>query len=168
LAVRVAGVPPEKILMRRKATEPPGFQREPELGCRIESTDMVIIDGLQTALLSTMKWSLRHDRQKQLTDELDCYVQLLSQDRFPEYVLVTNEYDPGRLKNSANLSSRGKSLDRFHHINPDLLVEVLSDVPSSVAEVQKLIDADRLRSLEAFLIDLGQWRPSPRARKKRG
>ena len=168
LAVRVAGVPPEKILMRRRANELPGFQREPELGRRIESTDMVIIEGRRTALLSTMKWSLRHDRQKQLTDELDCYVQLLSQDRFPEYVLVTNEYDPGRLKNSSSLSSRGKALDRIYHINPDLLVEVLSDVPSSVAEVQRLIEADRLRSLEAFLIDLGRWRPSPRARKKRG
>jgi len=169
LAVRVAGVPPEKIVMRRKANDLPGFQREPEQRRRIESTDMVIIEGRRTALLSTMKWSLRHDRQKQLTDELDCYVQLLSQDRFPEYVLVTNEYDPGRLKNSSNLSSRGKALDRIYHINPDLLVEVLSDVPSSsVAEVQRLIDADRLRSLEAFLIDLGRWRLAPRARKRRG
>jgi len=69
-------------------------------------------------------------------------------------VLVTNEYDPGRLKNSSNLSSRGKTVDRIYHINPDLLVEVLSDVPSSVAEVRALIETDRLRSLEAFLNDL--------------
>ena len=46
---------------------------------------MIIIEGGRTALLSTVKWSLRHDRQKQLSDELDCYVQLLSQDAFPEY-----------------------------------------------------------------------------------
>ena len=119
------------------------------------------MDGGRTALLSTVKWSLRHDRQKQLSDELDCYVQLLSQDGFPEYVLVTNEYDPGRLKNSSHLSSRGKTVDVIYHINPALLVEVLSDVPSSAAEVQELIDTGRLRSLEAFLTDLRRWREVP-------
>jgi hypothetical protein len=161
-------VPPEKILMRRKVNELPGFQRKLKKAPAIEKPDIVIIEGSRTALLSTVKWSLRHDRHKQLTKELDCYVQFLSQRGFPEFVLVTNEYDPGRLKNSSNLESRGKTLDRIYHINPDLLVEVLSDVPSSVAEVQRLIDADRLRSLEAFLIDLGHWSPIPRARKQRG
>jgi phosphoribosyl-ATP pyrophosphohydrolase len=154
LAVRVAGVPQDRIALRRKANELPGFQGRLEGRRRIESPDMAIIGGRRTAHISTVKWSLRHDRQKQLTDELDCYVQLCSQDKFPEYALVTNEYDPGRLKNSSNLSSRGKTVDRIYHINPDLLVEVLSDVPSSVAEVQALIEADRLRSLEAFLNDL--------------
>jgi hypothetical protein len=158
LVVRVAGVPEDKIILRRKANELPGFQGTPKQARRIESPDMVIIEGDKTALLSTVKWSLRHDRQKQLSDELDCYVQLLSQDNFPEYVLVTNEYDPSRLKNSSNLSSRGKKVDRIYHINPALLVEVLSDVPSSAADVQELIDSDRLRSLEAFLNDLGRWR----------
>ena len=154
LAVRVAGVPEDVIALRRKANELPGFQGTLEGKRRIESPDMAIISGARTAHLSTVKWSLRHDRQKQLTDELDCYVQLCSQDEFPEYVLVTNEYDPGRLKNSSNLSSRGKTVDRIYHINPGLLVEVLSDVPSSVAEVRALIETDRLRSLEAFLNDL--------------
>lgn len=158
LAVRVAGVPPEKIILRRKANELPGFQGTPEQVRRIESPDIVIIEGGRTALLSTVKWSLRHDRQKQLSDELDCYVQLLSQEGFPEYVLVTNEYDPGRLKNSSNLSSRGKTVDRIYHVNPELLVEVLSDVPSSAAEVRELIDTGRLLSLEAFLKNLERWR----------
>jgi hypothetical protein len=158
LGVHVAGVAPEKIVLRRKANELPGFQGTLEQPRRIESPDIVIIEGDRTALLSTVKWSLRHDRQKQLSDELDCYVQLLSQSQFPEYVLVTNEYDPGRLKNSSNLSSRGKTVDRIYHINPDLLVEVLSDVPSSVADVRQLIDSDRLRSLEAFLLHLERWR----------
>jgi hypothetical protein len=160
LAVRVAGVPEDMIALRRKANELPGFQGTLEGKRRIESPDIVIINGAKVAHLSTVKWSLRHDRQKQLTDEIDCYVQLCSQDRFPEYVLVTNEYDPGRLKNSSNLHSRGKTVDRIYHINPDLLVEVLSDVPSSVAEVRTLIETNRLRSLEAFLNDLsGRFSP---------
>ncbi len=154
LAVRVAGVPEDMIALRRKANELPGFQGTLEGKRRIESPDIAIVTGSKTAHLSTVKWSLRHDRQKQLTDELDCYVQLCSQDRFPEYVLVTNEYDPGRLKNSSNLHSRGKTVDCIYHINPDLLVEVLSDVPSSVAEVRALIETNRLKSLAAFLNDL--------------
>lgn len=154
LAVRMAGVPEDRIVLRRKADELPGFQGRLEGRRRIESPDMAIIESRRTVHISTVKWSLRHDRQKQLTDELDCYVQLCSQGKFPEYVLVTNEYDPGWLKNSSNLSSRGKVVDRIYHINPDLLIEVLSDVPSSVAEVRALIEADRLRSLERFLGDL--------------
>ena len=160
LALRVAGVPVEKICSARKRTN-----------CR-DSKESWASPGASnrrtwrswtagTALLLTVKWSLRHDRQKQLSDELDCYVQLLSQDGFPEYVLVTNEYDPGRLKNSSHLSSRGKTVDVIYHINPALLVEVLSDVPSSAAEVQELIDTGRLRSLEAFLTDLRRWRDVP-------
>lgn len=168
LAVRVAGVPQEMIVLRRKASELPGFQRTLDQPRRIESPDIAIIEGSRTALLSTVKWSLRHDRQKQLSDELDCYVQLLSQNSFPQYVLVTNEFDPGRLKNSSNLNSRGKTVDRIYHINPDLLLEVLADVPSSAAEAEQLIHTGRLQSLEAFLHELGRWRtglPLPRPRR---
>jgi len=154
LIVRVAGVPKDRIVLRKKANEIPGFQGTLEGKRMIESPDIAIIEGNRTAHLSTVKWSLRHDRQKQLTDELDCYVQLCSQDGFPEHVLITNEHDPGRLKNSSNLHSRGKTVDRIYHINPDLLVEVLSDVPSSAAEVRTLIETDRLRSLEELLNDL--------------
>jgi hypothetical protein len=156
LSVRVAGVPEEKVVIRRKANELPGFSGVLEGKRRIEKPDMAIIEAGTTKHLSTVKWSLRHDRQKQLTDELDCYVQLCTQDAFPEYVLVTNEYDPGRLKNSSNLSSRGKTVDRIYHINPELLVEVLSDVASSVGQVRALLKADRLRSLEDFLDDLSK------------
>jgi hypothetical protein len=151
LAIHIAGVPEDQIIVRKKANELPGFQGTPEQIRRVEKPDIGIVEGGKTRLLSTIKWSLRHDRQKQLTDELDCYVQLLSQDEFPDYVLVTNEYDPGRLKNSSNLSSRGKTVDCIYHINPGLLVEVLSDISTSVADVKELIDDGRLKSLEDFL-----------------
>jgi hypothetical protein len=42
---------------------------------------------------------------------------------------------------------------------------VLSFVPQSAAEVQELIDTDRLRSLEAFLNDLGRWRHAAKRSK---
>jgi hypothetical protein len=132
----------------------PGFQEVLAQPRRIETPDLAVVEKGQTKLLSTIKWSLRHDRQKQLSDELDCYVQLLSQRRFPEYVLVTNEYDPGRLKNSSNLACRGKTVDCIYHINPDLLVEVLSDVPPSAADVKELIKNGRVRSMKEFLESL--------------
>src|SRR5205823_12070358 len=43
---------------------------------------------------------------------------------------------------SDSRSSRGKTVDRIYHINPALIVEVLSDVPSSAAEVQELIRSE--------------------------
>lgn len=171
LAVQVAGVPEDRIIVRKKADKLPGFKGTPDDGRRIEKPDLAFVEGDETRLISTIKWSLRHDRQKQLTDELDCYVQLLSQDGFPEYVLVTNEYDSGRLKNTSNLSSRGQTVDCIYHINPTLLVEVLSDVPGSVDDVKKLIEDGKLKSLEDFLNVLsGKYKPvsaPPAAAKKR-
>jgi hypothetical protein len=153
IVVRVAGVSAEKIVLRRKADKLPGFQGKLEGRTRIETPDMAIIENGVTKNISTVKWSLRQDRQKQLTDELDCYVQLCTQE-FPEYVLVTNEYDPGRLKNSSSLNSRGKTVDCIYHVNPELVVEVLSDVPASADAVRHLIACGRLKSLEQFLNDL--------------
>lgn len=157
LAVRVARVPEARMIVRREADQLPGFKGTPEKVRRIETPDLAIVEGTeQTELLATVKWSLRHDRQKQLSDELDCFVQLLSQDGFPEYVLVTNEYDPGRLKNSSNLTSRGKTVDCIYHVNPQLVVDVLSDVPKSVGIVKELIADGRLKSLEDLLNDLAR------------
>jgi hypothetical protein len=96
---------------------------------------------------------LRHDRQKQLSDELDCYVDLLSQDAFPRYVLITNEYDPGRLVNTNGLRVRGRTIDCIYHLNLDLLMGVLS-THGRVDDLRPIIEAGRLKSLEALLTEM--------------
>ena len=152
LMVAVGKVPPDHIVVRKRANTLPGFQRTTDRE-RIEAPDIAIVREGRTELLASVKWSLRQDRQKQLSDELDCYLDLLSQDRFPTYVLITNEYDPGRLVNTDGLTRRGQRIDRIYHSNVDLLLEVLQD-HERVRDLRPLVTAGRLRSLGDFLSEL--------------
>jgi hypothetical protein len=153
LLTRVGGVSDGTIRVRKKADQLPGFATPVER--RIESPDIAIVQGDRTAVLASVKWSLRHDRQKQLSDELDCYVNMLSQEQFPQYVLVTNEYDPGRLVNVVDkLQSGGHRLDHVYHMNVELLLGVLGR-RAEVKGLQAMVDDGRLRSLEDLLTDFG-------------
>jgi hypothetical protein len=154
LMVKVGRVPKEKILVRVRADKLPGFTsthtRE-----RVEAPDIVILGDERTDLLTSVKWSLRHDRQKQLSDELDCYVSLISQEGFPRYALITNEYDPGRLINTNGLSRRGQAVDAIYHINTSILLESVRD-HREAPELERLIEARRIRSIEDFLNELSE------------
>jgi len=88
-------------------------------------------------------------------DELDCYVDLLSQDRFPQYILITNEYDPGRLVNTDGLNRRGQRIDRIYHINVELLLGALRG-HQRLKDLTPIIAAGRLRAIKDFLEDMAQ------------
>jgi hypothetical protein len=95
-----------------------------------------------------------HPRQKQWADELDCYVELMSQAEAPSFLLVTNEYDPGRIVNAFSLDRGVLKLDTIYHVNLELLGLALSDHPTWVA-VRALIDGGRLKSLGDLYEELG-------------
>jgi hypothetical protein len=154
LMMSVGKVPQNHIVIRKRANTLPGFQGATNRE-RIEAPDIAIIRDNKTEMLASVKWSLRHDRQKQLSDELDCYVDLLSQEKFPKYILITNEYDPGRLVNADGLARRGQRLDHIYHINLDFLLGVLQDHERG-KDLEPLIRSGRLRSVEDFLRDLAQ------------
>lgn len=154
LMIRVSGVPKEKIVVRARADKLPGFGKV-HTRERVEAPDIVILGDERTDLLTSVKWSLRHDRQKQLSDELDCYVSLLSQEGFPRYALITNEYDPGRLINTNGLHRRGAAVDAIYHINTQLLLESVGD-HDKAGELRRLIDAGRIRSIEDFFNDMSE------------
>jgi hypothetical protein len=152
LMIRVSHVPKDRIEVRKRADKLPGFAHESTRE-RVEAPDIVILGDARTDLLTSVKWSLRHDRQKQLSDELDCYVSLLSQEGFPRYALITNEYDPGRLINTNGLNRRGQSVDAIYHVNTTLLLDAVKD-HRQVAELERLIADKRIRSIEDFLTEL--------------
>lgn len=166
LVLHLARVPSERVIIRKRADTLPGFHGSTTRD-RIEAPDMAVVGNARTDLLASIKWSLRHDRQKQLSDELDCYVDLLSQRQFPRYILVTNEYDPGRLVNADGLARRGQKVDCIYHINLDLLLKVLADHPKA-ADLKPLIKSGRLRSVEDFLNDLQKEYGSSEKARKRG
>lgn len=155
LITNVSKVPEDYLLVRQRANKLPGFQNSQTTRERIEAPDIAIVRNNRTELLASVKWSLRHDRQKQLSDELDCYVDLLSQAQFPEYILITNEYDPGRLVNTDGLNRRGQKIDRIYHINLDLLLGCLHD-HDRLEDVRALIMDGRLFSIEDLLNHLSR------------
>ncbi len=151
----ISRVPPGYVVIRQRANKLPGFQNTQNTRERVEAPDIAIVRNGRTEILASVKWSLRHDRQKQLSDELDCYVDLLSQDEFPKYVLITNEYDPGRLVNTDGLNRRGQRIDHIYHVNLELLLGALQDHERS-KDLIPLIDSGRLGSISGFLGDLSR------------
>lgn len=154
LMIRVSGVPKEKILLRARADKLPGF-RKAHTRERVEAPDIVILGREKTELLTSVKWSLRHDRQKQLSDELDCYVSLRSQETFPRYALITNECDPGRLINTNGLKRLGQAIDAIYHINTSILLEAVRD-HREAGELRRLIAAGRIRSIKDFFNEMAE------------
>jgi hypothetical protein len=152
LANKVSGVTQEHIRLRKKANTLPGFAAEHKRE-RIESPDIAFVSGDKTDALVSVKWSIRHDRQKQWADELDCYVELISQVDAPTFLLITNEFDPGRIVNAFSLDRGKLKLDTIYHVSLELLELALNDHPTWDA-VKALIDAGRLKSLRDFFEEL--------------
>ncbi|HEY7913050.1 MAG TPA: hypothetical protein VIG62_14150 [Blastocatellia bacterium] len=153
LLLKVSRVPVDYIEIRRRADKLPGFQNPNTTRERVEAPDIAVVRNDHTELLASVKWSLRHDRQKQLSDELDCYVDLLSQHSFPKYILITNEYDPGRLVNTDGLNRRGRKIDCIYHLNLGLLLGALQS-HERIKDIEPLITTKRLRSVEDFLVEM--------------
>jgi len=63
------------------------------------SADVLARKGNVPRAVISVKWSLRHDRINDLTNECPCYKQAASWGRYPlDFVVLTNEYDPARLQ----------------------------------------------------------------------
>lgn len=155
LIKKLTTVPTASAFFNKKADLLPGFGRRTKRE-RIEAPDLAIVVRGETKLLASFKWSLRHDRLKQLTDELDCYVDLCQQRTFPRYVLVTNEYDPGRLIIANQQERKKRRLDCIYHLRPELLREVLNDNKDFTTNMDVLVQEGRLKSVADFLMDLNR------------
>lgn len=81
--------------------------------------DIVAVDtrhNREYAIIS-MKWSIRHDRLRDLLDECTFYK---NNARLPFYFVITNEYNPGRL----NIVRQNQCINGLFHVNKDLLLAV--------------------------------------------
>jgi hypothetical protein len=152
LATKVSEAPKEVICLRQKANTLPGFGAKHKRE-RIESPDLAFVGENTTDLLISVKWSIRQDRQKQWADELDCYIDLMSQMTAPKFLLITNEYDPGRILNAFSLDRQTMKLGCIYHISLDMLEVALNDHPTW-SDVKTMIDAGRLKSLAQWLEEL--------------
>lgn len=99
--------------------------------------DIVVVkEGREQAVISA-KWSLRHDRLKDLLDECDYFKRLRPGLKF---YTVTNEFDPARLAKV----TQGYCIDQLFHVNKRLLhVAGLDGRTAELADLPDLLAAFR-------------------------
>ena len=95
--------------------------------------DIVAVRGDTEIAVVSAKWSLRHDRIKDLKDECNYFKTLMGSLKF--YV-ATNEYDPARL----NKVLEDYRIDGLFHVNRRLVV----DVAQVDGRLERLFDLSRL------------------------
>lgn len=149
------------VLVRSPLQALPGFGNT-RRGEKPNKVD-VAITLPQRRILVTSKWSLRADRERQFVSDYNDYVYAESHSQPWEYVFITNEFDPARLKRACEqLAGNSQLFNQVVHINPDGLRATYGDKPeSTMSHVIEHIDNKRLISLEDWLNQL-----APETQKK--
>lgn len=150
----------------------PGFDRaRPRPGDKPVKVDLAL-DPIQRdapRALVTVKWSIRSDREKQFPADFQEYVQARS-DAIPfAHVLITNEFDPARLRRACEeREGAGALFSHVVHLSPAAVVatyaadraaglRVRTELPSQDL-VRQYVDEGRLMSLEGWLSALATGR----------
>lgn len=160
LAAIVRRATPEGALQvhaRRALQAIPGFENRIQ-GAKATKVDLVVIRASDARrIFVTAKWSTRADREGQFLVDYQQYLLARSQAVLPfDYVLVTNEFDPARLKRACELNSGHSALlTQVVHICPDALTAVYGDQPeATMREVLAYIKAGRIVGLDAWIAGL--------------
>jgi hypothetical protein len=133
--------------------ELPGFS-PPKKNDKPNRVDLAIVrPGASRRTLVTAKWSLRADREKQFPTEYAEYVVSESNSQPFEYVFVTNEFDPARLKRACEkLGANTPMFTSVVHLNTDALKATYgSAAEDSMKSVLGHIESGRLMSLKSWL-----------------
>jgi hypothetical protein len=127
-----------------------GFTRAID-GEKPTKVDIAIVQPEKRTLV-TVKWSIRADREKQFLADFNDYVYANAEGTPWEYVCVTNEFDPARLRRACEKIAQHTHLfARLVHISTDALRATYgSSREPSVLRVLQYIDEGRL-------VSLGDW-----------
>lgn len=134
----------------------PGFTA-PAASDKEKKIDLVVQRPRQPRrILTTVKWSIRADREEQFASDFAAYVKLERAGEIFDYVLVTNEFDPARLVAACERSAQNSHLFRHVvHINPAGLKAAYGSAPKkSAAKAVEHIANGRLISLANWLKQL--------------
>ncbi len=129
----------------------PGFARTRQ-GDKPNKVDLAILRP-HARILVTAKWSVRADREKQLTTDFGDYVAAESAGQPFQYVFVTNEFDPARLMRACDkLAVNAPMFSHVVHINTDALVATYGAEPEpTMLKVLQHIANSRLISLQKWI-----------------
>lgn len=142
------------VRVRQFIQDLPGFT-VPKKTDKPNKVDVAIIRP-KIRTIVTSKWSVRADREEQFASELSEYLGAETDGKPFEYVWVTNEFDPARLKRSCE-KMHGNALMFKHvvHISTDALRATYGDkADGTMRGVLNLIDDCRLISLEDWIKSL--------------
>lgn len=140
-----------EVHTRRALQDLPGFSNARK-GEKPNKVDVAIIRPSMRTLV-TAKWSVRADREKQFVTDFSDYLHAESDSKPFEYVFVTNEFDPARLKRACErLAANALMFTHVVHISTDALRATYGDHPEpTMRQVLAHIDNGRLISLERWL-----------------
>ncbi|MFZ2752997.1 MAG: hypothetical protein WAZ48_06075 [Lysobacteraceae bacterium] len=153
---RSTGNLPFEIHTRSPLQALPGFSNTRQ-GEKINKVDVAIIRP-DRRILVTAKWSVRADRERQFISDYNDFVYGESHSKPWEYVFVTNEFDPARLKRACDqLAGNSRMFSHVVHINTDGLTAAYGKTPeTTMRQVLEYIDQGRLISLEKWLDHLSK------------
>lgn len=110
--------------------------------------------------LVTAKWSIRADREEQFGIDHDDYARLEAFGEDFTYILLTNEFDPARLKAAVERRTVNAALfDLVVHVNPAGVLAAY-DAPTGKRgretrdTVRSYVEEGRIVGLEQWLVDL--------------
>jgi hypothetical protein len=136
--------------------EVPGFSnvRSNQKPTRVDLAIVRLAD--RRRIMVTAKWSTRADREEQFKADWQKYVDAESDGETWDYVLVTNEFDPARLKRACSISAgHSRMLTHVVHISPDALRAVYGVSPEpTMQEVLALLDQGRIVGLDQWVAGL--------------
>lgn len=140
-----------EVHTRRALHDLPGFNRTRQ-GEKPNKVDLAIVRPERRTLV-TAKWSVRADREKQFVTDFTEYLQAESYSKPFEYVFVTNEFDPARLKRACErLAGNALMFNQVVHISTDALRATYGASPEpTMREVLSHIDKGRLISIDKWL-----------------
>lgn len=151
---RTLGKQPVEVHTRSPLQALPGFINTKQ-GEKPNKVDVGIIRP-DKRILVTAKWSVRADRERQFISDYNDYVYAESHSKPWEYVFVTNEFDPARLKRACEqLAGNSRLFSQVVHINTDGLRATYGETSEpTMRQVLRHIDHGRLISLEQWLVHL--------------
>lgn len=135
----------------------PGFRDARQGGKPVRVDLFVYRKADKKRTLVTLKWSIRADRERQFTSDLDDYVANNAWNAPFDYVLVTNEFDPARLSRACEqMSGNAKVFSTVVHIAPDAVRAAYGPNPRTdrMRTTLGYIDSGLITSLDTWLKSL--------------
>ena len=151
---RLADAEELRVGVQTRIQDIPGF-RAPRTGDKDEKVDLWLLTPAGRRVLVSAKWSVRADREKQFAGDFETYISCEERREPFDYVWITNEFDPARLRaNATNLVSNRYMFDAVVHVAPDALRVVhqldRERLPATTARLKELLDTGRI-------VSLGEW-----------